>query len=124
MIDEKAVMDEALKIAATHMHTKSPGGARKIVDLVRKFATPPPGHIIDESGTVRKVLGTLPITGCGSVLGWGVFNMWRIVGNRREVVGPFHEEMGPNGWASQHGLPDKFYSTEQAAREAGGTNAP
>lgn len=30
---------------------------------------PPPGHIITDDGTVRKVLGTLPVTADGRVLG-------------------------------------------------------
>jgi hypothetical protein len=41
-------------------------------------AKAPPGHIIDDQGNVRKVLGTLPITADGCVIGkkaylWGIF---------------------------------------------------
>lgn len=32
---------------------------------------PPPGHIIDDQGVTRKVLGTLPITEDGCVVGHG-----------------------------------------------------
>jgi hypothetical protein len=36
-------------------------------ERLRADRVPPPGHIIDDKGTVRRVLGTLPVTADGSI---------------------------------------------------------
>lgn len=40
----------------------------EIIDTLAA-SKPPKGHIIDDTGTVRKVLGTLPLTADGCVIG-------------------------------------------------------
>ena len=42
-----------------------------IVRALQAARTPPPGHIIDATGVVRKVLGMLPVTADGCVAGHG-----------------------------------------------------
>ena len=49
-----------------------------IVRALQAARTPPAGHIIDDAGEVRKVLGTLPVTADGCVIGTNatVFGLW------------------------------------------------
>jgi hypothetical protein len=63
----------------------------------RAQAKAPPGHIIDDQGNVRKVLGTLPITADGCVVGFppGFGGLWRVPyehggGGRIEQCNPMH----------------------------------
>jgi len=45
--------------------------ASAIANALQAARTPPPGHIIDDAGVVRKVLGVLPVTADGCVAGHG-----------------------------------------------------
>lgn len=44
---------------------------RRTPGVTPLYPAPPPGHILTDDGTVRKVLGTLPVTADGVVCGRG-----------------------------------------------------
>ena len=81
----------------------------------------PEGCVIDDKGTVRKVLGTLPITADGCVCGLGEYSMWHRFGSEHRSVmicaqWPFGHEYDP---ASDF---DEVYSTRDAAEAAKGAS--
>ncbi len=68
---EAQARETASKIIAAY---DVPGAVRdalmwQIATALLAASKPPPGHIIDDTGTVRKVLGTLPLTADGCVIG-------------------------------------------------------
>lgn len=71
--------------------------AALVVANTEPFDTPPPGHIIDDTGVVRKVLGTLPLTadGCVVMMGEEVFHPEQDPSFHLEVM-PLHPDTEPD----------------------------
>lgn len=70
----------------------------RVSGAIREAMSAFPGHIIDEQGVVRKVLGALPITADGCVVGDGA-----------ALFHPNYEKQGVCGtWMSQQGTA-RFY---------------
>jgi len=78
----------------------------------------PEGHVIDDRGVVRKVLGTLPITADGRVLGSGgvvyINDVGDITGLVSDQIGATEEVGGDVAFWSA----DECYSTREAAEPA------
>lgn len=91
---------------------------------VGRFAAKP-GHILDDAGNVRKVLGALPVTDDGAVVGTGASVFTRRTNRANSAI----DELGPiepptidgaSDYDCGHYIPEKpWYSTRQAA-EGGG----
>ena len=81
-------------------------------------AKAPPGHIIDDQGNVRKVLGTLPVTRDGCVIGddCKIFIHDEYVNSEvfRSPRGKVERDWMPY-------MPHKAFSTRAAAEAARGT---
>lgn len=95
---------------------------RKISAAIQaeRDARPPKGHIVTDDGVTRRVLGELPVTADGCVVGdsWCGWLFW-IRGIHNDVVGPSHSESrvefsGPEQWHRPHNC----YSTREAAEAA------
>jgi hypothetical protein len=90
----------------------------------------PPGHIIDDQGNVRKVLGTLPITADGCVIAHDPPAMY-MVGEkgwkRPAPIGVVRWNSDAGVWSYVHAngagpcSPRDCYSTRAAAEAARGT---
>jgi hypothetical protein len=82
----------------------------------------PPGHIIDDAGEVRKVLGMLPITKDGCVCGFQI-EVYDESSQKSYTIGlndPWFDEVGVDGEGMPFGgtVPiHKCYSTAAAAKE-------
>jgi len=81
---------------------------------------PPKGYVLTDDGVARRVLGELPMTADGCVVGdsWCGGLFW-IRGIHNDVVGPSHSEsrvefLGPEQWHRPHNC----YSTREAAEAA------
>lgn len=62
----------AINDADPGVFVRTPGSGVEIVKTwIKSRAKPPEGHILDDAGVVRKVLGTLPITKDGHVVTGG-----------------------------------------------------
>lgn len=68
-------------------------------------------------GLDTEVLGELPLTADGFIIGYGAFGFYYIRGNKQEVVGPFHSENTERGWSGpqQWHVPSDCYTTREAA---------
>jgi len=86
----------------------------------------PPGHIIDDQGNVRKVLGTLPVTADGCVVGHGVKLYWceepyEISHYETDFDGVWFEDHATDYYGEAVGKDEpisKCYSTKEAAEAA------
>jgi len=115
MTDEQTAAAAAELYASIRFSSSHSANIAAIVRALQAARTPPPGHIIDDAGVVRKVLGTLPITKDGCVVGddcrvWQDGQMWNT-----EL---FRVPTGSNGrWAPYR--TNKVYSSEaaEAAKE-------
>lgn len=58
------------------LESPKPGGIKAIARALAAARTAPPGHIIDDQGVVRRVLGTLPVTADGCVIGGDAQLYW------------------------------------------------
>lgn len=89
----------------------------KIAEAIQaeRDVRPPKGHILTDDGVVRKVLGTLPITADGCVVGDGARVYY-------EVIGQFSGEPIICEWdvtgAGDDIKVDTYYSTREAAEAA------
>jgi hypothetical protein len=94
-------------------------------------AKAPPGHIIDDQGNVRKVLGTLPVTRDGVIVmpGQKVYGDWgaphvvtaRLTDDRRNTEAPADAEFYAVYWHRDEGhavCVGDTYSTALAEQQA------
>lgn len=113
MTDEQT----ATEIMRTFYDDDGPSMHAAIVRALQAARTPPPGHIIDDAGVVRKVMGTLPMTADGCVVG-DAAHLW--TNNAGEVNALRADAIG----ATEFGEDGDFYeaaecySTREAAEAA------
>jgi hypothetical protein len=104
-------------------------GKTSLIDAIAAALAVREGHVRDDKGVERKVLGTLLLTADGCVAGIGgqIFNAYwhdfpEDCGGRKLLVGEWPWWYG----AVQDGLVEKigaeYYSTREAALSAKGTN--
>ena len=92
-----------------------------IVRALQAARTPPPGHIIDDAGVVRKVLGVLPVTadGCVAAPG-GVIWPQLLIDNDEggRVAWSLYDICTGDTCDDGEWLADKCWSTKDAAEAA------
>jgi len=88
----------------------------------KAFARPPAGHIMESDGTIRKVIGTLPLTTDGAVVGNGAY-LWNFLPGAKgrdddrpmRVCYRVMPIMDPDEYTSG---PMRMWSTREAAEAA------
>jgi len=108
MTDEQT----ATEIMRTFYDDDGPSMHAAIVRALQAAHKPPPGHIIDDAGVVRKVLGTLPVTADGCVVGVGA-QVWFIAYGGTEILWAIIHD-SRKGWLQS----PVCYSTAKAAEAA------
>ena len=122
-MNEQEVKDRIRRIRAKWSNGVSDFAAdvHFLLDVI-DAATPPPGHVIDDAGNVRKVLGTLPLTADGCVIGHKAW-LWNIMpgAKGRDDDRPMRvcympaPIMDPDAYTDG---PKRMYSTAEAAEAA------
>ena len=115
-IDAKAAaclydVNEAIRQAPTEDKDRA---GREAMAIALRSMLPPPGHIMDETGAVRKVLGTLPMTADGCVVGDGAIVHYPKGPPNAIRLHPVRPELA----ASSEFLAAIGYSTPEAAEAA------
>lgn len=98
----------------------------RIVRALQQARTPPPGHIIDDQGVVRRVLGTLVLTADGCVWAHGAKVYWHEDPHEQSLENinddiAFFEEHGTDADGEVCGTWEKVsqcYSTRESAEAA------
>ncbi len=94
------------------------------IERLRKIeADAKAANMIGPDGNLRKVLGTLPMTADGAILGWGSYPL-SIIRGHRGIVETYGSANSDQGWSgpTQWSEPEDCYSTPEAADEAARNN--
>lgn len=108
MTDEQT----ATEIMRTFYDDDGPSMHAAIVRALQAARTPPPGHIIDDAGVVRRVLGEIPVTDDGCVVG-KFAKVW-VVSHGGTQIKQVQLDDPRKGWV----MSPKCYSTREAAEAA------
>lgn len=95
------------------------GQQRDGMTTIHLWVAPPPGHILDDKGVVRRVLGTLPVTADGVVVG-DCAEVWITEGPDEPIACVHLDKCGYSCEAEGFWPVDECYSTREAAIAARG----